>query len=243
LRPQVSGDSADTDYGHTASKFFILEDGMDIRIKRAMAAAGIATALALPLSSQASDGTITFNGTVTANTCAVSVNSGANGVITGGHADATVLLPTVSTAALTGAAATGATAAKTTAAGTFFNMTLSACVATNHDVGALGTGTPAFVNIYFEAGPNVDVLTGGLINTTVAGGSTVEVKLYNASSASIVTTQIFPGTNTGQNPTGSGLSPASGGTQYYYAGYATPAGTAANAGIVSTSVTYSLVYQ
>jgi major type 1 subunit fimbrin (pilin) len=215
---------------------------MDIRIKRAMAAAGIATALALPLSSQASDGTITFTGTVTANTCAVSVNSGANGA-TGGHADATVLLPTVSTAALTGAAAAGATAAKTTAAGTFFSMTLSTCVATNHDVGALGTGTPAFVNIYFEAGPNVDVLTGGLINTTTAGGSTVEVKLYNASSASIVTTQIFPGTNTGQNPTGSGLSPTTGGTQYYYAGYATPAGVAANAGIVSTSVTYSLVYQ
>jgi major type 1 subunit fimbrin (pilin) len=213
---------------------------MDIRIKRAMAAAGIATALALPLSSQASDGTITFTGTVTANTCAVSVNSGVNAA-TGGHADATVLLPTVSTAALTGAAATGATAAKTTAAGTFFSMTLSTCVASANDVGALGTGTPAFVNIYFEAGPNVDVLTGGLINTTA--GSSVEVKLYNASAASIVTTQIFPGTTTGQNPTGSGLSPTLGGTQYYYAGYATPAGIAASAGIVSTSVTYSLVYQ
>jgi major type 1 subunit fimbrin (pilin) len=209
---------------------------MDIRIKLAMMAAGIATAMPLPLSSQASDGTITFTGAVTANTCTVSVNSGVSGA-TGGAADATVVLPIVSTAALTGAAASGATAAKTTAAGTFFSMTLSSCVATHHDI---ATAAPAFVNIYFEAGPNVDVLTGGLINT---GASNVEVNLYNASSASIVTTQIMPGTTTGQNPTGSGMSPTTGGTQYYYAGYATAPGIAAIAGAVSTSVTYSLVYQ
>lgn len=219
---------------------------MDIRIKRAMAAAGIATALALPLSSQASDGTITFTGAVTANTCAVSVN--------GGAADATVVLPTVSTAALTNAAlVTGppVTAAKTTAAGTFFTMTLGTCTATHADVGG---AVPTFVNIYFEAGPNVDNATGGLINTVLAGsgGSNVEVNLYNASASSIVTTQIMPGTNTGQNPTGSGLSPSAGGTQHYYAGYSTAgggptgsggAGIAATAGTVSTSVTYSLVYQ
>ncbi len=47
---------------------------MNIRIKRAMVVAGIATAMALPLSGQASDGTITFTGAVTANTCTVSVN-------------------------------------------------------------------------------------------------------------------------------------------------------------------------
>jgi major type 1 subunit fimbrin (pilin) len=240
LRPQANDESADTDYGHTAGRFFTLEDGMDIRIKRALASAGIATAMALPLSSQASDGTITFTGAVTANTCAVSVNSGASGA-TGGPADATVVLPIVSTAALTGAALVvgpPVTAAKTTAAGTFFSMTLSGCVASHHDI---GTAAPTFVNIYFEAGPNVDVLTGGLINTT--GGSNVEVNLYNASSAARVLTQIMPGTTTGQNPTGSGMDPATGGTQYYYAGYATAPSVAATAGSVSTSVTYSLVYQ
>ncbi len=212
---------------------------MNTLIKRAMLTAGIATAMALPLSSQASDGTIKFTGAVTANTCTVSVNSGVNAA-TGGAADATVVLPIVSTAALTNAAAAPPTAAKTTAAGTFFSMTLSACSGAHADIGGV---VPAFVNIYFEAGPNVDVLTGGLIN---AGTSNVEVNLYNATSAAAVSTQIFPGTNTGQNPSASGLSPTAGGTQYYYAGYSTAAfasSAAAQAGTVTTSVTYSLVYQ
>jgi major type 1 subunit fimbrin (pilin) len=202
-----------------------------------MLVAGISTAMVLPLSSQASDGTITFTGAVTANTCTVSVNSGISGA-TGGAADATVVLPIVSTAALTNAAAAPPTAAKTTAAGTFFSMTLSACVASHADIGGV---VPTYVNIYFEAGPNVDVLTGGLINT---GASNVEVNLYNASSAAVVTTQIMPGTNTGQNPTGSGMAAATGGTQYYYAGYSTAGhNLAATPGTVNTSVTYSLVYQ
>jgi major type 1 subunit fimbrin (pilin) len=199
-----------------------------------MLVAGISTAMALPLSSQASDGTITFTGAVTANTCTVVVN--------GTTADATVALPTVSMAALTNAAASGATAAKTTAAGTFFNMTVSACPAV--PVGDITPhATPSTVRIYFEAGPNVDVLTGGLINTLT--GSNVEVNLYNASSASIVTTQIMPGTNTGlpaaQNLVALNTTP---GTQYFYAGYSTAgANLAATAGAVSTSVTYSLIYQ
>jgi major type 1 subunit fimbrin (pilin) len=209
------------------ASFFILEDGMDIRIKRAMLAAGIATAMALPLSSQASDGTITFTGAVTANTCTVSVNaSGAN---------ATVALPTVSTAALTNAAT------KTTAAGTFFNMAVSACTATPlADIGGLA---PTTVQIYFEAGPNVDEVTGGLINAS--GGSNVEVNLYNASAAAVVGTQIMPGTNTHQPST---LPIGGGGTQWFYAGYSTAgtnglAGIAATAGAVNTSITYSLIYQ
>jgi major type 1 subunit fimbrin (pilin) len=210
---------------------------MDIRIKRAMMAAGIATAMALPLSSQASDGTITFTGAVTANTCSVSVNSGAANA-SGGPADATVALPTVSTASLTNAGAvTGppATAAKTTGAGTFFSMTVSGCTAT--PLNDFGGGAPTTVAIYFEAGPNVDSLTGGLINAT---GSNVEVNLYNASAASIVGTQIMPGTSTNQpaaQPMGSA------GKQWFYAGYSTAGHNApAGAGAVSTSVTYSMVY-
>jgi major type 1 subunit fimbrin (pilin) len=204
-----------------------------------MLVAGISTAMAVPLATQASDGTITFTGAVTANTCTVSVNSGISGA-TGGAADATVVLPIVSTAALTGAAQVAGppvTAAKTTAAGTFFSMTLSACVATHADIGGV---VPTYVNIYFEAGPNVDVLTGGLINS---GASNVEVNLYNASAAAVVGSQIMPGTTTGQNPHGSGMAAGTGGTQYYYAGYATAPTVAALPGAVSTSVTYSLVYQ
>jgi major type 1 subunit fimbrin (pilin) len=207
---------------------------MNIRIKRAMMAAGIATAMALPLSSQASDGTITFTGAVTANTCSISVNSGA-ATATGGPADATVALPTVSTAALTNAVASGATAAKTTAAGTFFSMTVSACTAT--PLNDFGGGAPTTVAIYFEAGPNVDALTGGLIN---AAGSNVEVNLYNASGASIVGTQIMPGTSTDQ-PIAQAMGSA--GKQWFYAGYSTAGhNIAATAGAVSTSVTYSMVY-
>jgi major type 1 subunit fimbrin (pilin) len=200
---------------------------MNIRIKRAMIAAGITTAMALPMSGLASDGTITFTGAITANTCTVSVNaSGAN---------ATVALPTVSTAALDN------TATRTTAAGTFFNMAVSACTATPID--DIGGAAPTTVAIYFEAGPNVDQVTGGLINTVA--GSNVEVRLYNASAASIVGTQIRPGTQTNQPLT---QDIGTGGTQWFYAGYSTAgtnglAGAAATAGAVNTSVTYSLIYQ
>lgn len=200
---------------------------MNFQIKRALIAAGITTALALPLSSQASDGTITFTGAVTANTCTVSVNA------TG--ANATVALPTVSLDALDN------TSTKTTAVGTFFKMAVSACTAT--PLSDFGGSAPTTVQIYFEAGPNVDEVTGGLINTVT--GSNVEVNLYNASAASIIGTQIKPGTPTHQPLT---QTMAAGGTQWFYAGYSTAgtnglAGAAATAGAVNTSITYSLIYQ
>jgi major type 1 subunit fimbrin (pilin) len=198
---------------------------MNIRVKRAMLAAGIVATMALPLSSQASDGTITFTGAVTASTCTLSVNGGANA------GTATVALPTVDTAALTN------TGAGTTAAGTFFSVGVSACSAVA-DIGA-GPAAPTQVALYFEAGPNVDEATGGLINTVA--GSNVEVNLYNASGSTIVGTQIKPGTNTNQ-PAAQSI--AAGGTQWFYAGYSTAgAGAAATAGAVSTSITYSLIYQ
>jgi major type 1 subunit fimbrin (pilin) len=137
----------------------------------------------------------------------------------------------VSTSALTNAAA------KTTAAGTFFNMAVSACTAT--PLADIGGAAPTTVKIYFEAGPNVDETTGGLINTVA--GSNVEVNLYNASAAAIVGTQIRPGTTTNQ-PLAQAI--GAGGTQWFYAGYSTAgAGGAATAGAVSTSITYSLIYQ
>jgi major type 1 subunit fimbrin (pilin) len=198
---------------------------MNIRIKRAMLAAGIVTTMALPLTGQASDGTITFTGAVTASTCTLSVNGGVNA------GTATVALPTVDTAALTNVGV------KTTAAGTFFSVDVSACNA----VADIGTGpaAPTSVAIYFEAGPNVDQATGGLINTVT--GSNVEVNLYNASGATVVGSQIMPGTNTSQP---AAMTLASGGTRWFYAGYSTTGhGAAATAGAVSTSITYSLVYQ
>jgi len=204
---------------------------MNTLIKRAMIVAGITTAMALPLSSQASDGTITFTGAVTANTCTVAITS--NGTTTSA-VDATVALPTVSVAALSTTASTGGTS-RTTAAGTFFNVALTGC-GTTADIG--GTAAPASVGVYFEAGPNVDTLTGGLINS--GGTSNVEVNLYVASKAAVVTTKITPGSSVGQAPV---ITLPGTGTQYFYAGYSTAgAAAAATAGSVSTSVTYSLVY-
>jgi major type 1 subunit fimbrin (pilin) len=211
--------------GQYPGLIFNWEDRMDIRIKRALIAASVATAMALPLSTQASDGTITFTGAVTASTCTLSVNGAANA------GTATVALPTVDTSALTN------TAPRTTAAGTFFSIGVSACTAAT-DIGA-GPAAPTTVQIYFEAGPNVDEATGGLINTVT--GSNVEVRLYNASGSTIVGTQIQPGTNTNQ-PTAQSIT--TGGTQWFYAGYSTAgANAAATAGAVSTSITYSLIYQ
>lgn len=197
---------------------------MSTWIRRAAVAAGVATAMALPMSGMASDGTITFTGAVTASSCTIKINNAGTG-------NGTVALPTVDTAALTNGAA------RTTAAGTFFSVGLSACSAAT-DLGA-GPSAPTTVQIYFEAGPNVDQATGGLINTVA--GSNVEVNLYNASNASIIGTQIKPGTNTNQ-PVAQTIGAE--GTQWFYAGYSTAAngGQAATAGAVSTSITYSLIY-
>ncbi len=197
---------------------------MNTWVKRVAAAAGISAALAAPMSGLASDGTITFTGAVTASSCTIKINGAGTG-------DGTVALPTVDTAALTNGAA------RTTAAGTFFSVGLSACTAAT-DIGATPVA-PTTVQIYFEAGPNVDEVTGGLINTVT--GSNVEVNIYNASAASIVGTQVKPGTNTNQ-PLAQTIGAE--GTQWFYAGYSTAAagGHAATAGAVSTSITYSLIY-
>jgi major type 1 subunit fimbrin (pilin) len=199
---------------------------MNTWIKRLAAAAGVTTALALPIAGQASDGTITFTGAITANTCSIQVNGAGTG-------NGAVTLPTVDMAALTNAVG------RTTAAGTFFSIDLSAC--TIPTVADIATVAPTNVRIYFEAGPNVNPVTGGLINTDTVTGSNVEVNLYNASSAgTIVGTQILPGTGTQPANQAIIADPA---LQWFYAGYSTAgAAGAATAGAVSTSVTYSLVY-
>lgn len=197
---------------------------MNALVRRTMIAASIGVAMALPLSGQASDGTINFTGAVTASTCSVNVNgAGSN---TGG-----VTLPTVDAASVGGASGAGIST------GTFFNVALTGCTTAND----IGGAAPTHVQIYFEAGPNVDEATGGLINTASSGGSNVEVKLYNASGSSVVGTQILPGTAT-QPPT---LSATADSTQWFYATYSgsgLAAGVQVTAGVVNTSVTFSLVY-
>lgn len=100
----------------------------------------------------AADGTITFNGSIAAQTCTINGNgSGSNNF--------NVPLPNVSTSAL----ATAGQAAGSTP----FNISLTAC-------------TPASGNVhtYFEPGPTVNTATGNLI-VAPGGATNVEIRLLN----------------------------------------------------------------
>jgi major type 1 subunit fimbrin (pilin) len=179
--------------------------------------------MALPMAGRASDGSITFVGAVTENSCAVQVDGE-------GAGDGSVALPVVDATALQ-----DLPAPRNTAAGSFFRIVVSACAASRPDIAGQA---PGGVAIYFEAGPNVDAVTSGLIN---AGTSNVEVKLYQASGATQVGAQITPGIP-GAGQSGS-LRVTGPGTSWFYAGYSTMPGVAATAGTVRAAVTYSLVYQ
>jgi major type 1 subunit fimbrin (pilin) len=119
-----------------------------------MIAAAVAMVAALPMASHAADGTITFNGSITAQTCTINGNGS-------GAANFTVTLPTVSVSSLTPG---GAPAGRTP-----FNISLSGC-----------TPNSGNVHTYFEAGPTTDATTGNLVLN--AGGATnVEIGLLNGS--------------------------------------------------------------
>ncbi|MCD9085942.1 fimbrial protein [Stenotrophomonas sp. SY1] len=101
-----------------------------------------------PLAAHAADGTITFTGNVTDQTCTVSSS--------GGNATFTVNLPTVSRTSL---AAAGATAGQTP-----FAINLSQCSAGN-------------VATYFEPGASVDLSSGRLNNQAASGAGNVQIQL------------------------------------------------------------------
>lgn len=116
----------------------------------------IASALALgSIATQAfaADGTISFNGTVSAQTCTIGAAGGTN--------NATVTLPTV--------AATSLATPNATAGTTQFSIKLTGC-----------TGPATEAAVWFESGSNVNAATGRLINTGTA--SNVDVALYNTGS-------------------------------------------------------------
>ncbi|WP_355659711.1 fimbrial protein [Halomonas salifodinae] len=96
------------------------------------------------------DGTITFNGLVTDQTCEIATPAGR---------DFTVTLPTVSAATL---AEAGATAGRTP-----FSINLSDC-----SEGSVAT--------YFEPGPTVDFDTGRLDNQAVDGAENVQIQLLGS---------------------------------------------------------------
>ncbi|MBL5904974.1 fimbrial protein [Serratia fonticola] len=159
----------------------------------------------------ASTGTITFNGELTANTCDV--------VVDGQQADATVILPTVSTSQLQ--------TATRTAGDTGFVMALSNCA-----------GTLETASAFFQAGASVDAVTGRLLNTT-GGATNVSLQLLDASSPTQAVikagSQDQVDAMTYQDVTGGSA------TLPYIVRYYAEAPT--TAGTVVSNVVYSIQYQ
>ncbi|RQH00578.1 fimbrial protein [Paraburkholderia dinghuensis] len=177
--------------------------------KFAVIGAVFAAAALAPAASWAADGTITIQGTITAQTCSISGD--------GQGTDFTVMLPTVSTSALTIA---GATAGRTP-----FNIALTNC---SPDSGTVST--------YFEPGVTVNSSTGQLHNTN-GDAQNVEVGLLNSDATQIMLGQA----QASQNSESASISAGSA-TLNYYAQYVAVNG-ASTAGQVDTSVMYSMSYQ
>lgn len=126
-----------------------------------MSVAGLA--FATMNAAHASDGTISFTGSVIASTC--KINGGTN--------DLTVSLPKASTNQLTAA---GATAGRTP-----FKLTLSGCTTDKKDEDGK-TVIPApvkKVSVAFEPGPNVNLETGRLKLAGADAAGNVEIGILN----------------------------------------------------------------
>lgn len=114
-----------------------------------LAASLLAIAVIAPMTAQASDGTLTFAGALSANTCTITA-----------PASFTVTLPTLPIASLAAAAAT--------AGNTPFSLSLTACSA-----GVAGA------TMYFEAGANVNTTNGRLNATGTATGVQIQLRNSN----------------------------------------------------------------
>lgn len=161
------------------------------------------------------DGTITLNGSVTNNTCAIT---------TPGGSSFTVTLPSISKNTLSVA---GATAGRTP-----FAINLSQC-------------SGAQVATYFEPGSTVDFATGRLKNMAPAFGTVndvgnnVQVQLLGSNS--LVIPVIAAGPNNAQtNSQWQTIVNNSANLNYYAEYYAL---SAANPGAVKSSVQYTIIYQ
>lgn len=186
---------------------------MQTKLISALLIAGAATASQVAF---AADGTITFSGAVTAQTCTINGNGS-------GSKNFTVTLPTVSASSL---ATAGATAGATP-----FNIALTACTPTT------GTNAVKAVHAYFEAGPTIDTTTGNLI--LASGGATnVEIQLLNAADQSAVK---LGQADASQNSKPVNVSAGGAATLQFYAQYY--ATGAATAGAANSSVMYTIAYQ
>lgn len=173
-----------------------------------------ASALALLVMSAASQAAST--GTITFN--GELTASTCDVIVDGQNKDATIVLPTVSTSQLT--------AATQVAGQTGFNMALSNCA-----------GTLKTAAAFFEAGSTVDTVTGRLKNTNATGAKNVSLQLLDGANGSAIQAgnqnQIAKNTYASVS-TGSATLPYA--VQYYAEG-------ATTAGLVKSSVVYSIMYK
>lgn len=175
---------------------------------------------AAPAISQAADGTITFNGNITGQTC----------VINNGAKDFTVNMQTVPTSAL---AADGQVADVVSDS---IKITLTGCTQNGATPAANGA-----VRARFEAGPNVDSVTRRLRNAS-GTATNVQVGLINSNGSDIA---VGAADQSAGNPYVSitGATAGTGTATLVYGHKYVATGGAARAGTVVTSVQYSLDFQ
>ena len=175
-------------------------------MKHKLLALATAAAALTPMISRASDGTITFNGRISASTCAVTPASGT----------IAVTLPTLSVNTL---GSSGAFAGATR-----FAIAISGCAG----------GSETNANAFFEAGTNVDAITGRLKNTGTA--TNVDLQLLTAAGAVI---NLSNASGAQYTPQTNNIVSNAATLEYAVRYYATAQSTA---GTVISSVTYSVVY-
>jgi len=158
---------------------------------KSLIASLLAVAALVPAACFASDGTITINGAVTAQTC----------TINGGTPNFTVTLPKVSANSLA--------TAGTKAGATQFTIALTNCTPASGNARA-----------FFEAGPNVDYTTGRL-NVAAGGAANVQVGLATTAGADIVIGAASDSQNTAYVPITSGSANLTYLAQYVATGAAT----------------------
>ncbi len=186
-----------------------------MNMKHTLLVAGLAIACgalaptALAAQGGSPDGTITINGLVAANTCAVAVTGGSGNTIT---------LPTVFSTSLS--------AAGNTAGNTPFSINLTGC-------------DKNLTSVYtWWTGGNIVAGDGNLKNTLTTNNATnVEVRLLNGDSSTI----NLAGGQGAQNSKSATFSSQAATLNYIAQYYALAGG--ATAGQVSTSVSFTLVYQ
>lgn len=198
---------------------------LELFMNRKALALAVLVAAAGTQFAHAADGTINFNGLLTATTCTVGVN-GVTGAVSN------VTLPTVATTSL-------ATAGQTNGQ-TGFNITLANC-----------SGTSQTAAAFFEAGPGVDQASGELINSASvgAGGATnVRLQLVDSNNTAIRAGDVAQRTTSVRNaitygtPGVAGAAGTNGTASLPYSVRYIASGPT-TAGTVVSSVTYAIDYQ